>query len=176
MFKKSATSYVSRTDLGRIYITHPELNIPITVSPRRWHKIDSQAILPKIEYVLTSKNALRVTDGFEIHVGSVRIPAGEGRSKVKFTMCDNDCIHIKKCMVKIKNNDNLCLRLPRAIAVGLAKLHDNPKYTEIRHSDHSIQRYKALDLVYAAGKTPERQFDLSDIYDFEETLDNIRFF
>ena len=145
------------------------MNTPITVSPRRWHKIDARTILQKIEHVLTSKSALRVNDGFEIHIGSVRIPAGEGRSKVKFTMGDNDCIHNKKSMVKIKNNDNLCL--PRAIAVGLAKLHDDPKYTQIIRSERPIQRYKALDLIYAAGKNPEHQFDLSDIYDFEETLD-----
>ena len=169
VLKKVRPSYVRGTDLGRIYITHPELNTPITVSPRRWHKIDAQTILQKIEHVLTSKNALRVTDGFEIHVGSVRIPAGEGRSKVKFTMGDNDCIQNKKSMVKIKNQDNLCL--PRAIAVGLAKLHDNPKYTQIKRSDRPVQKNEALQIIYAAGKSPDHQFDLSDVYDFEEILD-----
>ena len=47
VLKKVRPSYVRGTDLGRIYITHPELNTPITVSPRHWHKIDAQTILQK---------------------------------------------------------------------------------------------------------------------------------
>ena len=57
-------SDIRDTDMARIYISHPDLNVPITVSPRVWANIDSTTIMDKLEHVLTSKTSLRTDDTF----------------------------------------------------------------------------------------------------------------
>ena len=159
-------SDIRDTDFGRIYVNHPDLSTPITVPPTQWHDIDADTVLRRIEHVLSSKSALRVTDGFEIHVGSVRIPSGEGRSKVKYVLGDNTCLDKKKSIVRIKNEDTLCL--PRAIVAAQAKADGQSKYHKIKRSHHPLQTYMALNVIHDAGNHLEDKFDILDIPDFKE--------
>ena len=48
-------SQANDTDLVRIYIDHDDLTVPMTITPRKWSDLDENAIMAKLEHVLSSK-------------------------------------------------------------------------------------------------------------------------
>ena len=47
------------TDLVRLYVAHPDLNVPITIAPTQVQKFSAQDILDKLEYVMSSNKSLK---------------------------------------------------------------------------------------------------------------------
>ena len=156
------------TDLVRIYLQHPDLRVPITIPLRPWSDLKVRDVMDKIEHVLTSKESLRVQEGFNIHVGTIEVPDGGGRSKVVHVTGENSCLKRKKSVVTIQNTDNLCLA--RSIVVALAKLHGDPLYDSIR-KPRMEQRIRAQELQQQAGMPADTVCGLNDIQKFEDVID-----
>ena len=159
-------SDIRDTDMARIYISHPDLNVPITVSPRVWANIDSTTIMDKLEHVLTSKTSLRTDDTFQIHVGTIRVPRGRGKFKIRTVTGLNSCLSKKKSIVVIRNKDNLCLA--RSIVVAIAHKNKHPEYKSIRDSRLRKQRNMAEDIQRRADMAFDTPSTLNDVSLFED--------
>ena len=102
----------------------------------------------------------------------VHLPRGAGRGKIVNLAKDK---RTKKCIVEIRNNDNLCA--PRAIVTGLT-YHGNTIFGKEYNANGikkirtglPLQRDVALELCERLGKS-EEEFTLEDIKQCEELLD-----
>ena len=83
MFNKLVTDLrndLHNGDLVRVYLNHPILHTPITLSARPVEELTVEDIMTEVEKVLQSEDELKLDEQFEIHVGILRIPRG-GRGK-----------------------------------------------------------------------------------------------
>ena len=101
-------------DIGRVLIFNPELDNPIVIPLQRWQHITPDLIRQMIQNVLNSNKTLAIKANFNILVGVVHFPHGEG-----FIQLTNEASYYKKRgIIPIQNLDNKCL--VRAIAVSYA--------------------------------------------------------
>lgn len=165
-------------DLGRVYITHPDLRKPIVVPPRTLEHLTAEAIMEAIENVLQSEEDLSVSSEMEIQIGVASLQRGAARKPI--TNIERD-IKNKHSIVKINNTkDNMCLA--RALIVGVAhtKWREQPEgldkkqaktvYDRLRRSVDKHQKRKAQQLHALANVPTNRPCSLLDIPNFEKAL------
>jgi hypothetical protein len=58
-------------DLGRVGITHPQLNNPIVVPLQKWPLLNSNTVMDNIERVLNSEENLPLDAQMQITIGSI---------------------------------------------------------------------------------------------------------
>ena len=158
-------SNIKKSDLVRIYINHEDLKVPIVVTPRKWSEMSAQAIMDRIQYVLSSKDSLKVDKSLEIHVGSIIVPSGS-RFCIQYVTGDHSCLIRKRSIVTIRNRDKMCFA--RALVVAMAKVDNHPQYQKIRRSQLRLQRILAMDLYDMVGMPYDEEIALCDIHKFEE--------
>ena len=118
---QEACGDLAGNDLGRVVIHHDGLHDPIVVPLRPWDRLNVDVVMEHIEKVLNSHQELSVNDSFDITIGAIDLPKGNGRRPITSLQGDKNSIQIKKSLVTIDNNDQLCMA--RAIRVGWAKLN-----------------------------------------------------
>ena len=118
---QEARGDLAGNDLGRVVIHHDGLHDPIVVPLRPWDRLNVDVVMEHIEKVLNSHQELSVNDSFDITIGAIDLPKGNGRRPITSLLGDKNSIQIKKSLVTIDNNDQLCMA--RAIGVGWAKLN-----------------------------------------------------
>ena len=162
-------------DIVRLYLNHPILNVPISISARAIEELTVEDIMTEVEEVLQSEEELKLDEQFEIHVGILRIPRG-GRGK--YFADRQESIYRKRSIVEIVNTgDNLCF--DRAVAVCLAKLkslnlEDNKKkmkWKKIIHKKCTYQLEKALKLRKSVGLPENYMLNLNDFKLYEDRHD-----
>lgn len=70
------------TDLGRVIISHPELNNVIVVPLQKWSNLDSKTVMENIERVLNSEENLPLNDQMQVTIGNISVPTGSGRHHI----------------------------------------------------------------------------------------------
>ena len=91
---------------------------------RPWDRLNVDVVMEHIEKVLNSHQELSVNDSFDIKIGTIDFPKGGGkgnRRPITSLHGHKNLIQIKKSLVTIDNNDQLCMA--SAIGVGWAKLN-----------------------------------------------------
>ena len=181
------------SDLTKVTIKHPSLQNPIVVPPQK--DLDPQKILDTIEKTLTSYEQLDADEQMTIVIGSIRLPSGEGRTRVTNLARD---LHTKKSVVVVQNNDSLCAL--RAVAVAYCKLTLTSKeefdeatkdvpgdgvekvfktgkcsptfYRDVRKSDSQCreQAKMARRLALAADLPVDRPLTIADLQPLEDVL------
>ena len=187
-------------DLGRVVIHHDGLQDPIVVPLQPWDRLNVDVVMGNMKKVLNSRQELAVNDSFEITVGKIDLPKGGARRPITRLEGDKNSIQIKKSLVTIENNDQLCMA--RAIGVGWAKLHRCTReewnaltqqrgiksnlelvlehrkvpesyYKNLRNKSKREQKDLAVAICRLAGVPLDRPASLNDVEAFEEAL-NIR--
>ena len=106
----------------------------------------------QIEKVLNCHQELAMNESFKITIGTINLPKGSGRRPITSLKGDKNSIQIKKSIVTIDNDNQLCMA--RAIAVGWAKLNQGTK-----EEWEDLTRYQKsksnLELVLEHRKAPE---------------------
>ena len=152
-----------------------------------------------IEKVLNSHQEFSVNDSLDITIGAIDLPKGNGRRPITSLQGDKNSIQIKKSLVTIDNNDQLCMA--RAIGVGWAKLNLCTKeewndltryqksksnleltlehrkvpeshYMNLRKTKSKDQKDLAVAISRLAGVPLDRPASLNDIEAFEEVLNS----
>ena len=102
--------------------------------------------------VLNSHQELAMNESFEITIGMINLPKGSGRRPLTSLEGDKNSIQIKRSLVTIDNDDQLCMA--RAIGVGWAKLNQCTKeeWDDLTHYQKSKSN---LELVLEHRKAPE---------------------
>ena len=141
-------------DLGRVVIHHDGLQDPIVVPLQPWDRLNVDVVMGQIEKVLNKNQKLAMNESFEITIGTINLPKGSGRP-ITSIEGDKNLIQIKKSIVTIDNDDQLCMA--RAIGVGWAKLNRCTKeeWDDLTRS----QKFKTnLELVLEHRKVPESYY------------------
>ncbi|XP_041350680.1 uncharacterized protein LOC121369694 [Gigantopelta aegis] len=196
---EEATLGLEGRDIGRVILHHDALNSPIVVPLQPLAELNADVILGYIEKVLQSHEDLPLDASFNIQIGTIQIPRGgrSGTTLTDLTSPDNS-IHLKTSLVKIVNDDDLCMS--RAVGVAWAKVicisnkdwqelvgGPYPKttrielilqhkkcaqvfYKDVTHKKRREQKKMALKLCELAGVPTDRPCSLNDIPAFENVL------
>jgi len=134
---------------------HPEVNSQILVHFRPRSMFNGETVISQIEKILQSNANISLEDqASKITLITVKAPSGAGfHGKNRFYSSDE--MLQRKCVLKIKNTDEMCLA--RAIVLGRAMLHKNDpnyKWNSIRAGDSTrnlTQRREAKKLMKRAN-------------------------
>ena len=97
-------------------------------------------------------------------------PQGSGKSKVKRTTLNiREYLKKKKSVITINNNDDFCLA--RSLAVAIARIEKDPKYSQIKDPKRHLQLERALDLHQAAN-VPLGPCGMDEVELFQQYLSN----
>lgn len=106
-------------DLGRVVLSHPNLNNSIVVPLQSWEKLNADTVMSEITKVLNSNETIPVDEHLLVTVGSIDLPKGGTWSGNKLPVTSlfgpNNSLHKKKSVLYVENDNNLCL----PIAIGL---------------------------------------------------------
>uniref|UniRef100_A0A8W8MKN2 Uncharacterized protein n=1 Tax=Magallana gigas TaxID=29159 RepID=A0A8W8MKN2_MAGGI len=106
-------------DLGRVVLSHLNLNNSIVVPLQSWEKLNADTVMSEITKVLNSNETIPVDEHLLVTVGSIDLPKGGSWSGNKLPVTSlfgpNNSLHKKKSVLYVENDNNLCL----PIAIGL---------------------------------------------------------
>lgn len=109
-------------DLGRVVISHPNLNNPIVVPLQSWQNLNADRVMSESTKVLNSNETLSVDDKLLGTVGTIDLPKGGSWCGNKLSVTSlfgpNNSLMKKKSVLYVENDNNLCL----PIAIGLCFL------------------------------------------------------
>ncbi len=142
-------------DLGRVVIHHEGLHDPIIVPLQPWDDLNSDTVLGAVEKVLNSNQDLSVDNSFEISIGSIDLPKGGKRRRITRLHGKNNSLQLKKSIVTIENDDQLCMA--RAIGIAWAKRNRcTPEEWKNIVKERGLNSNLELCLKY--GKVPESYY------------------
>ena len=145
---------------------------PIIVRPKKLWELSGTEILEVIDEVLYSAGNIPADDELDINIAIIKLIQGSGRRHIKDVEDDTKA---KRCFIKIRDDDLLCL--PRAIVVAIAhlkyvknKTDENLKkeYEKIHKKDSKYQTEQALLLLLNAGLPANRAGLSQDIPIYEQ--------
>jgi hypothetical protein len=106
-------------DLGRVVVSHPNLNNPIVVPLQSWENLNADTVMSEITKVLNSNETIPVDEHLLVTVGSIDLPKGGSWSGNKLSVTSlfgpGNSLKRKKSVLLVENDNNLCL----PIAIGL---------------------------------------------------------
>ena len=144
------TRDMDKKDQVRFVLRSEQLDTPISIPFLPLERLTTERIFSQIERVIQSNQDFRLNDTVTIDIIHVVTPEGSGKSKVKRTTLNiSEYLKKKKSVITISNNDYFCLA--RALAVAIAKIEKDPKYSQIMDSRRPVQLDRAMDLHRAAN-------------------------
>ena len=147
---EDVTEGMAPNDQVRFILRSEQLDTPISIPFLTVERLTPERVFSQIERVIQSNQEFRLNDTVTIDINHVKTPEGRGKSGLKRTTLNiRDYLKEKKSIIRINNTDDFCLA--RALAVSIARIENDPKYDQIRHSNQHIQLDRALDLHVAAN-------------------------
>ena len=147
---EDVTFDMNPNDQVRFILRSEQLDTPISIPFLPVERLTTERVFSQIERVIQSNQEFRLNDTVTIDIIHVVTPEGRGKSKVKRTTLNiREHLKQKKSIIRIHNNDNLCLA--RALVVAVARIENDPKFNQIRRSDRDVQLERALQLHQAAN-------------------------
>ena len=129
-------------DKVRFILRSEQLETPISLPFMTVERLTAERVYSALERVIQSNQEFRLNDTVTIDINHVESPQGSGRKK-RTTYNIDDFLNQKGSVVRIKNDDDLCLA--RALVVARAKKDNDPRYDQIRRSNRPLQREKAFE-------------------------------
>ena len=157
---------VPMTDQVRFLLQSPQLNTPISLPFMPRHRVTAERILAECERVVQSNADFKLDDSVSVNIIHTEVPQG-GSGKKRWLVNVQKHLEKKRAIVRIKNNDNLCLA--RAIVVAKAKIDHDSEYAYIIDCRKPLQRHRAQDLNEKAS-VPEGPCGLNKVKAFQAYL------
>ena len=147
---EDVTAGMNLNDQVRFILSSEQLQTPITIPFCSLEELTTEKVLSHVEKVVQSNEEFRLNNTVNIDLIHVEMPQGSGKSKVKRNIVNvREYLKKKKSVIPINNKDDLCLA--RALAVSIARIESDPRYSQISNSSRAIQRERAFDLHEAAN-------------------------
>ena len=162
------TRNMNKKDQVRFVLRSDQLDTPISMPFMDVEQLTPERVFSQIERVIQSNRDFRLNDTVTIDIIHVEAPQGSGRSK-RTTLNISEYLHKKGSVITIKNNDNLCLA--RALVVAIAKIENDPSYTDLRDSKKRVQQNKAIAL-HERANVPFGPCGLPEVDLFQKYLTN----
>ena len=163
---EDVTEGMAPTDQVRFVLWSEQLETPISLPYMSVERLTTEQIYSALERVIQSNQEFRLNDTVTIDINHVQMPRGSGGKK-RTTFNIDDFLNKKGSVVRIKNNDDICLA--RALVVARAKQENDPRYNYIRDSRRPLQREKAFEL-HRAAKVPLGPCGLNEVALFQQHL------
>ena len=162
------TRDMDERDQVRFVLRSDQLDTPISIPFMDVLQLTPERVFSQIERVVQSNRDFRLNDTVTVDILHVEAPQGSGRSRLKRDILDmRECLHKKKSIITIKNNDNLCLA--RALVVAVAKIENAPNYKNLIRSDRRMQEKEAKKL-HAAANVPLGSCGIPEVKMFQKYL------
>ena len=143
------TAGMADRDQIRFVMHSPQLNNPISLPFMPLKELTPRRLMFEIEQVLQSHEEFALGDDIHINLIHVKMPSGSGNENRKRCGVNVQTrLSRKRCIVTIKNKDELCAA--RAIVTAIARLEGFPNYRSYVEGRY-VQRTMALDLHHSAG-------------------------
>ena len=166
---EDVTEGMNPTDQVRFVLSSNQLQTPIARPFCPLEELTTEKVLSQVEKVVQSNEEFRLNTTVNIDIIRVEMPQGSGRCK-RTILNIRDHLKKKGSVIPIINNrDNLCLA--RALAVSIARIEKDPRYTSIRRPDSCLQRERAFDL-HEAANVPLGPCGLKEVDLFQQHLTN----
>ena len=162
------TRDMNKKDQVRFVLRSEQLDTPISMPFMVAEQLTPERVFSQIERVIQSNRDFRLNDTVTIDIIHVEAPQGSGRSK-RTTLNIREYLHKKGSVITIKNNDNLCLA--RGLVVAIAKIENDPNYTNLRDSKKRAQQNKAIAL-HERANVPFGPCGLPEVDLFQKYLTN----
>ena len=167
---EDVTADMNQDDQVRFILSSDQLQTPISIPFCSLRELTTEKVLSQVEKVVQSNEEFRLNNTVNIDLIRVEIPQGSGKSKVKRDIVNiREYLGKKKSIITINNKDDLCLA--RALAVSIARIENDPRYSQIKRSDRPVQRERAFDL-HEAANVPLRPCGLDEVELFQQYLVN----
>ena len=167
---EDVTADMNPNDQVRFVLRSDQLQTPISIPFMKVEQLTTERVFSQIEKVIQSNEDFRLNDTVTVDIIHVETPQGSGKSKVKRTTLNiREYLKKKKSVIPINNKDDFCLA--RALAVGIARIEKDPKYSQIKDSKRHIQLDRALDLHQAAN-VPLGPCGMDEVKLFQQHLIN----
>ena len=152
-------------DLIRMVVTCPELDYPIQLPFMTKDDLTAERFLSRVEQVVQSNEQFSIDGTLQINLTHVTMPVGGKISKKRYVNFERFLTE-KKCIIQIKNKDDLCCA--RAIVTAKAKIDEHRGWESIRKGC-TIQRSLAEDLHRQAG-VPLTKCGIDEVKLFQNVL------
>ena len=135
---EDVTADMNPNDQVRFVLRSDQLQTPISIPFMKVEQLTTERVFSQIEKVIQSNEDFRLNDTVTVDIIHVETPQGSGKSKVKRTTLNiREYLKKKKSVIPVNNKDDFCLA--RALAVGIARIEKDPKYSQIKDSKRHIQ-------------------------------------
>ena len=155
--------------------THPNLDKMALATFRLKENVNGELMLEQIKKVLQSHEEINLQDGpGQLNITTVIPPVGSGKHNKHRFIKHEQFLEKKRCIIQIRNDDNLCMA--RAIIVAIAYIHKHdPKYQweSVRKGDthrYTLQKRKATELMELAGLKDHEEKCGKFVYTLNENI------
>ena len=163
---------------ARVFVSHPPSGENFIVKPMPVAEMTADFIMDVITKQINSADFVPCDEDLSIYVAAVKNIRGKGYKNIHNLQRDK---RLKRSIIAINNEDNLCL--PRAIAVGYALLLKREavasadkqtqkvlsnRYAYLRKNKSPQQKKKAQELLRNVGLPLDHVGALADIPKFED--------
>ena len=128
---EDVTEGMAPKDQVRFILRSEQLETPISLPFMPVERLTTEQVYSALERVIQSNQEFRLNDTVIIDINHVKMPQGSGGKK-RTTFNIDDFLNKKGSVVRMKNNDDICLA--RALVVARAKQENDPRYNYIRDS------------------------------------------
>ena len=160
------TSDMAPHDQVHLILNSHQLDRPISLPFLPRDRLTPERFLAAVERVVQSNDQFTLDDSVNVNVVHVEMPHG-GAGKRRDVVNLQAYLNKKRCLIQIKNNDELCCA--RAIVVAKAKLDNDPQYTSIVNHRGTLQARLAHELHEQAG-VPLGPCGIEEIKKFQAVL------
>ena len=160
------TSDMAPHDQVRLILNSHQLDRPISLPFLPRDRLTPEKFLAAVERVVQSNDQFTLDDSVNVNVVYVEMPHG-GTGKRRDVVNLQAYLNKKRCLIQIKNKDELCCA--RAIVVAKAKLDKDPQYKSIITPRGTPQGQLAHKLHETAG-VPLGPCGIEEIKKFQAVL------
>ena len=164
------TTGMAENDLVRFVLQSKSLDYPISPPFMPCHELNAERIMGEVQRVLQSNENVNLQDGMQVHLVHVGIPQGgvASRKRKHYGFQLSYFLDTKKCVLRIRNKDLLCLA--RALVTDIALQGKHPEWNSIRLG-RQRQTILARELHQKAG-VPEGLCGLPEVAKMQGVIEN----
>ncbi len=160
------TGGMSENDLIRFVLRTEQLDKPISLPFMSVSKLTPERLYSQIERVVQSHQEFRLNESVIVDIVHVEMPEGRGKRK-RDTIDLESYLESKRSVIRIRNNDDLCLA--RALVVAIAKADGDKRYGQLADHRKPSQKKAACELHEKAG-VPFGPCGIPEVKQFQKHL------
>ena len=160
------TNGMGESDLIRFVLRTEQLDKPISLPFMPVSRLTPERVFSQIERVVQSHQEFRLDESVIVDIVHVEMPQGKGKRK-RDNINLEGYLESKRSVVRIRNNDDLCLA--RAIVVAIAKADGDKRYKTLVDRRIPAQEKAARELHEKAG-VPLGPCGIPEVKQFQKHL------